>query len=522
MNEPVDLSSPDQGRSVLVQRVVILGTCTLVTILYAMTVTIANVSLPQMQGALSVTQDQITWVVTFNIAATAVATPLSGWLVGRFGRRRLLIYAIIGFAIASLACGLANSLGTLIFFRVLQGIFGAPLAPVCQAIVQSTFPRHMYAKAMAFFGMGVIIGPIIGPVAGGYLSEAYSWRWVFFMIVPFTLVALVAVLVFIRDTSTRTIVRFDWAGFLALSAAVTCLQITLDRGQRADWFDSYEIIILTCLAVAALYFFLARVATADRPFLRPILFKDRNFAVGVALMFVFGLLNFTPITLLPTLLQNLRGYPDSVIGYVLAIRGLGTLAGFFFMIVGSRIDPRLMVVAGFATQGISGWYMAQMDLNVMLADLFWPMIVQGFGVGLLWPSITAITFSTLSQKYLDEATGFYHLIRNMGSSIYISISMAVIMRTSSQRYAEMTDHISPFNQNFDLPWASGGWSATTTEGLSHLGSEIGRQAAMIGYNNSFYMFSITAFAFIPLVLLIRWKKGGGLVTVKEDEENVHD
>ena len=179
MNEPTDLSSPDQERGVLFQRAVILGTCTLVTILYAMTVTIANVSLPQMQGALSATQDQITWVVTFNIVATAVATPLTGWLVGRFGRRRLLIYAIIGFAIASLACGLADSLGTLIFFRVLQGVFGAPLAPVCQAIVQSTFPRHMYAKAMAFFGMGVIIGPIIGPVAGGYLSEAYSWRWVF-------------------------------------------------------------------------------------------------------------------------------------------------------------------------------------------------------------------------------------------------------------------------------------------------------------------------------------------------------
>ena len=318
----------------LFQRAVILGTCTMVTILYAMTVTIANVSLPQMQGALSVTQDQITWVVTFNIVATAVATPLSGWLVGRFGRRRLLIYTIIGFAVASLACGFANSLGTLIFFRVLQGAFGAPLAPVCQAIVQSTFPRHMYAKAMAFFGMGVIIGPIIGPVAGGYLSETYSWRWVFFMIVPFTLMALMAVMAFIRDTSTRTTVRFDWTGFLALSVAVTCLQITLDRGQRSDWFDSYEIIILTCLAVGALYMFLAHVATTDRPFLRPALFKDRNFTIGVILMFVFGLLNFTPITLLPTLLQNLRGYPDSVIGYVLAIRGLGTLAGFFFMIVG--------------------------------------------------------------------------------------------------------------------------------------------------------------------------------------------
>ncbi len=522
MNQPTDLSSADQGRGLLFQRAVILGTCTLVTILYAMTVTIANVSLPQMQGALSVTQDQITWVVTFNIVATAVATPLTGWLVGRFGRRRLLIYTIIGFAIASLACGFANSLGTLILFRVLQGAFGAPLAPVCQAIVQSTFPRHMYAKAMAFFGMGVILGPIIGPVAGGYLSETYGWRWVFFMIVPFTLMALVSVIAFIRDSSTRSSVRFDWTGFLALSVAVTCLQITLDRGQRADWFDSYQIIILTCLTVAALYIFVAHVATTERPFLRPALLKDRNFVIGVTLMFIFGLLNFTPITLLPTLLQNLRGYPDSVIGYVLAIRGLGTLAGFFFMIVGSRIDPRLMVIAGFATQGISGWYMAQANLNVMLGDLFWPMIVQGFGVGLLWPSITAITFSTLNQEYLDEGTSIYHLIRNMASSIYISISVAVIMRTSGQRYAEMTDRVSPFNQNLDLPWASRGWNTTTTEGLSHLGGEIGRQAAMIGYINSFYMFSITAFAFIPLIFLVRWKRTEQLQSDEEEEESVKD
>ena len=320
--------------------------------------------------------------------------------------------------------------------------------------------------------------------------------------------------------STRTTVRFDWTGFLALSVAVTCLQITLDRGQRADWFDSYQIIILTCLAVAALYIFIAHVATTERPFLRPALLKDRNFVIGVTLMFIFGLLNFTPITLLPTLLQNLRGYPDSVIGYVLAIRGLGTLAGFFFMIVGSRIDPRLMVIAGFATQGISGWYMAQADLNVMLEDLFWPMIVQGFGVGLLWPSITAITFSTLNQEYLDEGTSIYHLIRNMASSIYISISVAVIMRTSGQRYAEMTDRVSPFNQNLDLPWASRGWSTTTTEGLSHLGSEIGRQAAMIGYINSFYMFSITAFAFIPLIFLVRWKRNEQLQSDEEGEESV--
>ncbi len=499
-NSTVDL---DSGA---VQRGLILATCTVVTVLYAMTITIANVSLPQLQGALSATQDQITWVVTFNIVATAVATPMSGWLVARLGRRRLLIFSILGFTVSSLLCGTADSLGALVLFRILQGACGAPLAPVCQAIVQDTYPKHQHGTVIALFGMGVIIGPIIGPVAGGYLSEAYSWRWVFFMIVPFSLLALAGVLVFIRETGERSQVSLDWIGFLSLSAAVSCLQVVLDRGERADWFASYEIIILTCLAVGALYLFVGHVTTTERPFLRPALFRDRNFLLGVILMFAFGLLNFTPITLLPTILQNLRGYPDSVIGYVLSIRGMGTFAGFIFMIWGSRLDPRVMITVGFLTQAISGWYMGQMDLNVTMSDIFWPMVIQGLGVGLLWPSITVVTFSTLRQEYLVEGTALYHLIRNFGSSIYISLSVALVMRTAGQNYSQMSQFVSPFNDSFRMPWVSGQWNMDTVEGLSHLSGEITRQAAMIGYLNSFQLFSVTAVLALPLILLIRWQR----------------
>jgi len=506
MAQTSELNSNANGTSVAIQRGLILTTCTVVTILYAMTITIANVSLPQMQGALSATQDQITWVVTFNIVATAVATPMCGWLVARFGRRRLLICSILGFTVASLLCGTAESLGSLVLFRILQGAFGAPMAPVCQAIVQDTYPKHQHGVVIALFGMGVIIGPIIGPVAGGYLSETYSWRWVFFMIVPFALIALAGVMVFIRDKGERSPVALDWIGFLSLSAAVSCLQVALDRGERADWFESYEIIFLTCLAVGALYLFIGHITTTERPFLRPALLRDRNFLLGVILMCAFGTLNFTPITLLPTLLQNLRGYPDSVIGYVLSIRGMGTFAGFIFMIYGSRLDPRWMITAGFLTQGISGWYLGQMDLNVTMADIFWPMVVQGVGVGLLWPSITVVAFSTLKSEYLDEGTALYHLIRNVGSSIYISFSVAIVMRTAGQSYSEMSHFASPFNDSFRMPWASGQWNMDSVEGLSHLSGEITRQAAMIGYLNSFQLFSLTAVLAMPLILLIRWQR----------------
>ena len=488
------------------RRAFILLTVTLVTMLYAMTVTIANVALPQMQGSLSATQDQIAWVVTFNIVATAVATPMAGWLVARLGRRRLMILCVVGFAAASLLCGLAGSVEELVLYRIIQGACGAPLVPVSQAIVLDTFPKRQHGPVTAIWGVGVILGPIIAPTLGGYLSETYSWRWVFFMIVPFALVSLAGVLVFITDRRQGARLRLDWTGFLALAVAVASLQLMLDRGERNDWFQSSEILVYAGLTLAALYVFVAHSLTADRPFLNPRLLRDRNFAIGLVIALIFGMLNFTPITLLPTLLQNLRGYPDSVIGLVLASRGVGTLVGFAIMIFAARVDPRVPLFIGFVLQAVAGWAMLQFDINLTTGDVLWTTALQGLGVGLIWVPLSVITFSTLAPEFVPDGTAIFHLLRNIGSSIHISLSIALVLRSAKVNYAEMAEHISPFNETLSLPWVRGLWGTDSPSGLAALSNEILRQATMIGYLNSFALFALTALVALPLIFFVRWRR----------------
>ena len=496
----------DTGAGAPLRRALVLGTCTAVTFLYAMTVTIANVSLPQMQGAFSATQDQIAWVVTANLVATAIATPLSGWLVARFGRRRLCNACVIGFGAASLACGFAESLEQLVLFRVLQGALGAPLVPASQAIVLDTYPRRQHGAVIAIYGMGSVLGPIVGPVVGGYLSEAYDWRWVFHMITPFSILALLGTWLFIEDRESPARIRLDWLGFLLLSAMLATLQLMLDRGERADWFDSAEIVTYAVLAAVALYAFIVHSVTAERPFLQPALLRDRNFTIGLVLIFVFGMLNFTPMTLLPPMLQGISGYPDSVIGFVLGARGLGTAVAFFLMIFASRFDPRAMIALGLCLQALAGWQLAQLDMNPTAAGVFWPMALQGFGVGVLWVPITMVTFSTLKPAAVAEGSAVYHMVRNVGSSIHISLSITLAVRMTRTNYAEIAPAVSPYNEALSMPWVAGGWSASTPEGLAALGREVARQAAMIGYIDAFVFFIATALVVLPLVLLVRWKR----------------
>ena len=493
------------------QRALILITVTLVTLLYAMTVTIANVALPQMQGALAATQDQIAWVVTFNIVATAVVTPLAGWLATRYGRRRLMLWSVLGSALSSLLCGLAGSLEALVLYRVMQGAFGAPLVPVSQAIVLDTYPKHQHGAATAVFGMGVIIGPILGPTLGGYLSEAFNWRWVFFMIVPVALLAWLGVLIFIRKRDPNAAggqqqVRLDWTGFISLAIAVATFQLILDRGQRNDWLESNEIVLYAVVAGLAFYLFIAHSLTARAPFLNPALFKDRNFVLGLIIVLVFGMLNFTPMTLLPPLLQNLRGYPDSIIGFLLGMRGLGTLFGFTLLLFVNRLDPRYLLALGFLLQAFAGWQMAQFDLNLTTFDVAWTSCLQGLGVGLVWVPVTLITFATLDPKLVGEGTAIFHLLRNIGSSIFISLSIALVLYTSSVSYSDMVQFISPFNDSFQLPSNAGGWSLDSLNGLSALSREASRQSAMLGYISAFYLFTLTSLLVLPLLLLVRWRR----------------
>ena len=498
--------SEAEGAAAALERAMVLLTCTAVTFLYAMTVTIANVSLPQMQGALSASPDQIAWVVTANLVGTAIMTPLAGWLTSRFGRRQLCITCVVGFGVASLGCGMADSLAELVLFRLLQGGFGAPLVPVSQSIVLDTYAKSKHGAVIAIYGMGSVLGPIVGPVAGGWLAEAYNWRWVFYMIVPFTVFALLGTLAFIRDREPGVKLRLDWLGFVLLSASLASAQLMLDRGERADWFDSAEIVTWALLAAIALYAFIAHSMTTERPFLDPRLLGDRNFTVGIVLIFVFGMLNFTPMTMIPPMLQGVSGYPDSVIGFVLGARGLGTLVAFFLMIFASRLDPRAMILLGFLLQAYAGWKLAHLGMNPGTAEVFWPMAVQGFGVGVLWVPITIVTFSTLDPSRVTEASGVYHMVRNIGSSIHISLSISLAVRMTRTSYAELAERITPYSEALSMPWVTGAWNPGDPAGVAALSREMARQAAMIGYLDAFMFFVATSLVVLPLVMLIRLKR----------------
>ena len=490
------------------QQAMLLATVTFVTMLYAMTVTIANVSLPQMQGSLSTTPDQIAWIVTFNIVATAIVTPIAGWLAARFGRRRLMIWGIVGFGISSVLCGLATSVGELVIYRIGQGAFGAPLVPLCQAIVIERFDIKIRNRVMSIWGTGVIMGPILAPALGGALSEAYSWRWVFFMLVPFTVIALIGVMAFIKKRSgPREEAKLDWTGFAALAVAITSLQLMLDRGERAGWFDSFEILAYACILAGAIWVFVVRNFQSPRPFLNPGLLGDRNFVVGLILIFIFGMLNFTPITLLPTLLQSVQGYPDSIIGQILSARGAGTFVGFFLMFFIGGLDQRIPIAAGLALQAWSGWVMAGFNTQVMTADVLWASAIQGFGVGLVWVPLSIVTFATLPPKLVPDGTAIFHLLRNIGSSVFISISIALVIRETRVSYAEMVPHISPFAEALRQPGMPT-IDPNNPESIARIAGEIGRQATMIGNIDGFLLFTITALIALPLVALVRRNKTG--------------
>ena len=510
MAESAVVAAPTETAApTLLHQAMLLATLTFVTMLYAMTVTIANVSLPQMQGSLSSTPDQIAWIVTFNIVATAVVTPIAGWLAAALGRRRLMIWAILGFGAASVLCGLATSVPELVIYRIAQGGFGAPLVPLCQSIVLESFTDRQRPRVMSIWGTGVILGPIIAPSLGGALSEAYNWRWVFFMLVPFTAVALIGVLVFIRDNRKGERPGLDWSGFIALAVGITALQLMLDRGERAGWFSAGEILIYAGVCASALWVFGVRNMTSRRPFLNPALLGDRNFVVGLVLIFLFGMLNFTPITLLPTMLQSVQGFPDSIIGQILSARGAGTFVGFASMFVLARLDPRIPMFCGLLLQAYGGMLMAGFDVNVSTSDVLWATAVQGLGVGFVWIPLSIVTFSTLPRVLVPDGTAIFHLLRNMGSSIFISLTIALVLRQTKVNYSGLVENLSPFNEAFRMPGVTELWSLSDGAALGAMSREAGRQATMIGYLDAFVLFAAAAALTAPLVFLVRVKKSAG-------------
>ncbi|MEM7425672.1 MAG: DHA2 family efflux MFS transporter permease subunit [Pseudomonadota bacterium] len=486
----------------------ILGTATFCTILYAMAVTIASVALPDMRGAMSATQDQITWTITGNIVATAVATPLAGWFAGRYEVRPILLVSVIGFILSTLACGMAQTLEQLVVARVAQGAFGAPLVPLAQAIVLAVFPASQRSLSMSVWSMGAILGPIIAPTLGGYLGEHFGWRWIFFLMVPFGGVALGCIMLFIPKLKLGESKPLDWTGFLALAVAMAALQIMFDRGERNGWFDSMETVIEASIAALGFYLFVAQCVTAKRPFLDIGIFKDRNYTLGLFLVFFFGMLNFVPMVLFPPLLQELRGYPQSIIGLLMGSRGFGTFIGFTLMAFAGRVDPRIPMTVGFFLQGYAGWVMAGFGINLTTWDVAWTSALQGFGVGLCWVPVTVVAFSTLNPKLIPEATALFQLLRNLASSMFISISVAVVLRTGTIAYAESAADLNVWAEGLRHITSQTVWDIETLRGLAGLSSELQRQSLMIGYINAFKMFAITSFLAIPLIFLLKVGKRG--------------
>lgn len=486
------------------RRFLILATVSLATMLYAMTITIANVVLPQMRGAFSASPDQIAWVVTFNLVATAIVTPISGWLASRFGRRRVMLVAALGFTGSTIMCGMSDSLEAIVLFRVLQGALGAPLVPISQATLLDTFPRRQHGMATALWGMGVVFGPIIGPTVGGAIAEAQNWRWAFFFIVPFATLTIIGILAFIRDQDDiERAPRLDWTGFLALSVALGATQLMFDRGERNSWFESTEILIEGVIAISAAYLFVVHSLTAKRPFISPALFLNRNYSIGISLAFMFGMLNFAPMVLIPTLLQDLRGYPDSIIGVLLATRGAGNMLSLIFVVRLSNWDPRIALAIGFSSQALASYVMSNFDINMTYWDIAWTSTLQGFGIGMTWVPLSLIMFSTVRPEKLNEASAVFHMLRNFAASLSISICVAIVLRSTFVNTLSLSEFISLFNKALLFPSVTGPLNFDSIDSLALAGSEIRRQAALIGYLNAFKFLSILAVLPIPFIWLAK-------------------
>lgn len=488
------------------QRGVILATATMATTLYATTILVVSVILPQMQGALSATQDQIAWVVTFNILATAIGTPMTGWLAGRFGRRNTMIYSQAGFMLSTLACGLAPNLEFLVVARIFQGAFGAPLVPLAQATILDIFPASKRAFATSIFGMGVVIGPVIGPVLGGYLADLYNWRWAFHMIVPAAAVGLLGLIMFIPDSQSRSKARLDWTGFLALCVAVGAMQLMLDRGNRQDWFQSYEIMIEAGLAALAFYLFVAHSLTTSRPFLNLKHLMDRNYALGLIFVTIYGMLNFTPMVLFPPMLQGLLGFPNQVIGELLGARGAGAVLGFFSAMWIGKLDPRVGLIFGCGVQAASGVWMMTFNLDVTFYEVALASAMQGFAVGVIWPPLTVAAFRTIDQAALAETSAIFHLLRNLGSSIFISLSVTTLVRSTSANYGRLVEFITPYNENLAAAVARGAADVDAADGLARISVAVSRQAGMLGFLDAFALYTAACFASFAMIPFFKIRK----------------
>jgi MFS transporter, DHA2 family, multidrug resistance protein len=474
-------------------------------LMQALDTTIANVALPYMEGSLSASQDQITWVLTSYIIAAAIMTAPVGWIAARFSKKSFLITSIAGFTVASMLCGASQNLTQMVLFRLIQGVFGAALGPLSQAVLLDMYPPAKRGSVMAIWGMGVMLGPILGPTLGGVLTDAYNWRWVFYINVPFGAAACLALWIFFKDTAKDKTLKFDWFGFGALAVGLASLQLLLDRGNTKDWFSSPEIVIEAIIAGIGLYLFLVHMLTAKKPFIPKEIFKDRNFVGGMVLIFVMGLVLLASSALISPYLQSLSGRSVTQTGFLMVPRGLGVMLAMMFAgRLTMKVDPRIIMTIGAALMLWSLWAMTDWTPDVSEATVSWVTFVQGVGMGQVFVPMSLVAFATLTPQMRTDGAGLTNLMRNIGSAIGVSLTTTILANSAQTIHARLAGGASLFNRALGVNGPSMYMNPQIPFGLANLNSLIEYRAQVQAYGNDFlFMFLISLPVFVIIWLMKR-------------------
>ncbi len=490
---------PASGPYTRAQRIIITVPVLTASLLHALNMSTAYVALPNIQGNLSATPDQIGWIITAFVVASAVGTVLTGWLSQRLGRRFVFLGAILGFTITSMFCASAGGLESLVVYRIMQGLVTAPLLPLSQTIMLDTYPRSQHGFSMSIWSMGMIMGPVIGPTLGAMLTEWYGWRYLFLLNVPFGIIAFVGIFV-VLPQGKRSRTPLDWIGVIALIVAVASFQLMLDRGERQGWFESSEIVLEAALAATAFYIFVVHSLTTPAPYVNLSIFRDRNYVVGLFLIFVFGIAVFSSLFILPLFLQNVQGFPVLSAGWVVSARGVGTLVAMITSgYLADRVSHKYLILGGLACVGFSNLWMTQWNAEVPTTEIVWITLINGFGMGVMWVILSTVAFSTLASKFRVEGAALFALVRAIGASMGTSIVVAILVHSSQVNYIQLRDHIHVFNEYL----RHAGVNPDTASGLMALRELVTAQARVIAHLNDFVFLALVVAAAVPLVFLLK-------------------
>lgn len=478
-----------------------------VAVIEVLDITIVNVSLNQMMGAFGATTEEITWILTSYLVASAVTMPLTGLLVKRLGRKKLLLINIVGFLIASMLCGAATNITEMVLFRTLQGVFGAALVPISQFVLRDTFPRNEQGLAMAVWGIGIMTAPVLGPTVGGYITEAFNWRFIFYMNLPICIIAFVLAIIFITETPRDTSTKVDWLGLALMTIGVGCFQTFLDRGNQVDWFHSTTIIILAIIPAVASYLFIVRGWNKPNNVIQLKLFAERNFSTSCLLMLCFCLTLFGIATLQPIMLGTLFGYPPVTTGLVMGPRGLASAVMMMFCpLLMKHIPSRMLIVIGLLISAYGTYQMCSFSLDDSMWVQIYPGIIQGIGMALVLVPISTIAFDYLQKTDIAEAAGLFSFSRSMGTSIGISVMSTIVTRLTQTNWNHLAGNIQPSNPRFKEWLISHHLNLHDPVTMQHIAQQVGSQASMIAFIDAYWVAVLLFLLMIPLAFLLKKPK----------------